>query len=323
MSHEIEFRNGSYSMAHAGETPWHGLSKHVPSDLTPEQMLNAAGLDWKVKKIPAYAEVGGKRIVMDHGLLVREDDNTILDEVPSDWNEVQNSEAAEFFNQFIEEGSMSMETAGSLKGGQIVFFLAKVNDSFELFGGDRVDSYLLFSNIHKYGFSTSVQFNPVRVVCHNTFTMAMDHKSKNIVKVSHRTQFDSSKVKELLGVAKTKLGTYKEAASFIGSKKAEKENIVEYFQRVFPILNSKTEKKTSKNANAALNVLEAQPGANFAEGSWWSAFNAVTYMTDHTIGRSDNTRLASSWYGKNRQVKLDAMKLAIEYAEKSPELITA
>lgn len=323
MSHEIEFRNGAHSFAYAGEEPWHNLGKKVPHDLTPEQMLNAAGLDWKVKKIPAYAEVGGKRIMMDHGLLVREDDNTILDEVPSDWNEVQNSEAAEFFNQFIEEGSMSMETAGSLKGGQIVFFLAKVNDSFELFGGDKVDSYLLFSNIHKYGFSTSVQFNPVRVVCHNTFTMAMDHKAKNIVKVTHRKQFNSSQVKELLGIAKSKLGSYKESASFIGSKKAEKEDIVEYFQRVFPILNSKTEKKTSKNANAALNVLESQPGANFAEGSWWSAFNAVTYMADHTIGRSDNTRLASAWYGKNRQVKLDAMKLAIEYAEKSPDLVTA
>ena len=64
MSHEIEFKNGAHSFAYAGLPTWHSLGHKVPSDLTPEQMLNAASLNWKVKKIPAYAEVAGKRIMM-------------------------------------------------------------------------------------------------------------------------------------------------------------------------------------------------------------------------------------------------------------------
>ena len=48
-------------------------------------------------------------------------------------------------------GDMEMHTAGSLQDGQIVWALAKVKDSFELFKGDTVESYLLFSNPHKYG----------------------------------------------------------------------------------------------------------------------------------------------------------------------------
>jgi len=322
MSHEIEFKDGRYCFAYAGEEPWHKLGKKVPSDLAPNQMLEAAGLDWEVSKIPGYADINGKRIRLDHELLVRNDTGQILDEVTADWKQVQNSEAAQFFNQFIEEGSMKMETAGSLKGGQIVFFLAKVDDSFELFNGDKVDSYLLFSNIHRYGQSTSVQFNPIRVVCNNTFTLAMSEKVKNIVKITHRKQFDHSEVKTLLGIAKSKMGNYKETASFLGNKKAAKEDIVEYFQRIFPVQKD-SEKKFSKNASAALNVMETQPGANFAEGSWWQTFNTVTFMADHCMGRSENTRLESSWYGKNRQIKLDAMKLAVEYAEKSPALIAA
>jgi len=62
-------------------------------------------------------------------------------------------------------------------------------------------------------------------------------------------------------------------------------------------------------------VLHTQPGAKFAEGSWWQAFNTITYMTDHKLGRSNDTRLTSAWYGQNRIKKEKALDLAIEYAE--------
>ena len=49
--------------------------------------------------------------------------------------------------------------------------------------------------------------------------------------------------------------------------------------------------------------LDTQPNANFAQGSFWNAFNTVTYMTDHIQGRSNDGRMTSSWYGRNRRVK--------------------
>ena len=77
-------------------------------------MLDAAGLNWKVEKIKAYAKVDGKNIDVGRSALVRNIDNKILDIVSNDWNPVQNSEAFEFFNDFIAEGDMEMSTAGSL-----------------------------------------------------------------------------------------------------------------------------------------------------------------------------------------------------------------
>ena len=50
MSHNIEMVNGVASMAYAGSTPWHRLGKRVPADLSPEQMLEAANLNWEVEK---------------------------------------------------------------------------------------------------------------------------------------------------------------------------------------------------------------------------------------------------------------------------------
>ena len=317
MSHKLEMVNGKAQMSYAGETPWHGLGTRVPADLTPEQMLEAAGLDWKVEKVPAYAMVGGKNVSVGRSALVRTNDNSILDIVSDDWNPVQNAEAFEFFNDFISEGDMEMHTAGSLRDGQIVWALAKIKDGFSLFNGDEVESYLHFTNFHKYGFSTDVRFTPIRVVCNNTLTLSLNTKVERMVKISHRREFDGDNVKLMLGVAAEKLAKYKEMAQFLGSKRYTNENVVDYFKRVFPVATSKTDstKELSKSAKIALSIVDTQPGAEFAKGSFWQLFNSVTYLTDHLAGRNQETRLQSAWYGYNRNLKTHALETALEMAE--------
>lgn len=317
MAHEIEMIGDVAQMAYVGDVPWHGLGTRVPADLTPDQMLEAAGLNWTVEKVPAYVAINDEPVAIGQSALIRSLDNKILDVVSDDWNPVQNETAFDFFNEYVQAGDMEMHTAGSLKGGQIVWGLAKIKESFELFKGDKIDAYLLFSNFHKYGFSTDVRFTPIRVVCNNTLTLSLNSKVERMVKISHRKTFDPGNVKEMLGIATDKLAKYKEMAAFLGSKKAKGEDIVEYFKRVFPVTgaNENKTKEVSKNAQTALDILHSQPGANFAEGTWWQPFNAVTYMTDHLVGRSADTRLSSSWYGSNKNLKTKALELAVEMAE--------
>lgn len=315
MAHNIEMVDGKAQMAYAGDVPWHGLGTRVPGDLTPEQMLDAAGLNWEVNKVPAFAKVAGKNVNVGWSALVRSSDEKIIDVVSEDWNPVQNSEAFEFFNDFIAEGDMEMHTAGSLCDGKIVWALAKVKDSFELFGGDKVDSYLHFTNFHKYGCSTDVRFTPIRVVCNNTLTLSLNTKVERMVKISHRREFNGDQTKLMLGVAAEKLAQYKEMAQFLGSKRYSDENVVEYFKRVFPASENAKRSEITKNARTALGILETQPGAEYAAGSWWQAFNATTYMTDHLIGRSTDTRMTSAWYGSNKNLKVRALETAIEMAE--------
>ena len=38
-------------------------------------------------------------------------------------------------------------------------------------------------------------------------------------------------------------------------------------------------------------------------------------MNDHLEGRTSAARLQSSWYGRNRKVKLNALDTALEFAE--------
>lgn len=315
MSHNVETM--AYNKA---EAPWHGLGVAVSNDLTTEEMMKASGTDWEVAKRSTFFEatVDGKtkRFQTGQKALVRTSDYHVLSpNVGPDWEPIQNAEAFEFFREYVEAGKMTMETAGSLRGGQIVWVLAKVGKSFTVLGKDRVESYLLFSNSHQYGRSAVADFTPIRVVCNNTLTLALNSKSKDSVNISHRSKFDPEKVKELMGLAEAKLESYHEAAEFLSSKKADQLDIVEYFKTVFPVHGANPKKEISKTAKIALDVLPAQPGAEMGEGTWWQAFNAVTYTTDHVMCREDDTRLYNAWFGGTKDIKVKALKTALEMAK--------
>ena len=291
-------------------------------------MIKEAGLDWKVKKIPALAEFNGEKIYSGHDMLVRESDGQPLDMVKENWIPVQNSDAFEFFREFCDAGDMEMHTAGSLQDGKRVWGLAKVKDDFTINGTDRVDSYLLLTNPHMYGRAVDIRFTPIRVVCNNTLTLSLAQKGDYQVSLNHKKAFDVQEAKELLGVAKGKMETYKDMATFLSSKRYTPETLRTYYSTVFANQNPKVkgigfnaadvidfEKYGSKNAKLAMEVTNTQPGAHLGEGSFWQAFNAVTYLTDHQLGREADSRLNSAWYGVNKVKKAKALETALEFAQ--------
>lgn len=316
MAHELEIINGQAQMAYRESQglPWHGLGVPVSDDMTPQQMMEAAGLNWEVEKIDTIYRHKGDMHKTGQQALVRSTDSKILTQVGPGWNPVQNSEAFDFFTDFVSAGDMVMDTAGSLKDGQIVWALADVKDGFSLFNGDDVNGYLLFSNPHQYGKAIDIKFIMTRVVCNNTLAVALNEKNQPSVRVNHRSQFDAAKVKEVLGLGHNKIEKFKEAAEFLGSKRYTDEKLTEFFGVVFG-KSSKEKEELARTAKDAMGYVENQPGDNFAPGTWWNAYNAVTYMSDHKLGRTRDTRMTSAWFGTNAKRKVDALDLALEMAE--------
>tara|TARA_R100001198_G_C5239425_1_gene216775 strand:- start:3053 stop:3997 length:945 start_codon:yes stop_codon:yes gene_type:complete len=312
MSHEIEMVNGVAQMAYAGDLPWHGLGQQVSDDITTDGMMEAAGLDWSVTKQPMYYmdDLGEMGEVPGKSALVRSSDNKVMDIVGQDWNPVQNAEAFEFFREFVDTGDMQMHTAGSLKDGKMVWALAKVNDGFTIKtaqGEDSVESYLLFSNPHQYGKSIDVRFTPIRVVCNNTLTLSLNQNVDQYVRMGHQRPFNAEDAMATLGMAHKKLETYKEAAEYLCQKSYTTDDMLNYFNQVFPSASD----RDSNKSREAQEVMHTQAGAALGEGTFWQLFNTVTYMTDHTLGRNSDTRLQSAWYGQNQNVKKKALELAV------------
>lgn len=313
MTHEIEIISNEVQMAYAGNVPWHGLGTKVDENMSPTEIQKAAGLDWTVRKEPLFMNINGENVKTERQALVRDSDNSILSYVSDTWNPVQNNEAFDFFVDFVEAGDMKMHTAGSLKNGTIVWALAKINDGFSLANGDDVESYLLFSNPHQFGKTVSIKFTPIRVVCNNTLSFSLNKKTKHELTINHRQVFNAEQVKETMGIASYKLDEYKQLAVFLASKKASEDQVKEYFKTVYPTLSTETD-KMSRPAKQALEVLETQPGADKSPGTWWNALNAVTYVTDHKQGRTQDNRLYSAWYGGGANTKLKALHIAKEMA---------
>ena len=202
--------------------------------LPPGQMMKAVGMDWKFHEAPSYVSYNDQTIPTGQKILIRADTGAILSNIGQDWHTVQNKDAFNFFTEYVLAGDMDMHTAGSLKGGQIVWALAKVKESFDIFDGDKIDAYLLFSNPHQYGKRIDIRFTPVRVVCNNTLTLSLPTASKRAVWVSHATAFDAGLVKEPLGIAHKKFAEYKEMAEFLGSKRYSIGLLKQYYKEVFP-----------------------------------------------------------------------------------------
>jgi phage/plasmid-like protein (TIGR03299 family) len=316
MAHLVE------TMAYAGETPWHGLGVHVEDDLTVEEMIKAAGLGWGVVKSPMYYDVNGEQINSGKFALLRDSDNQFFDTVSDSWEPCQNRDAFSIFEEFVEAGELEMHTAGSLKGGQIVWGLAKMKEQFALFNDDVTEQYMLLVNPHKFGQGIHVRSTPIRVVCNNTLSWSLGQHSDVQSTQNHRRPFDAEAMKEAIGIARYKFSAYKEAAELLSKKRYNVVSIEEYFAKVFPGYSSKKDEaandgkaKLSRAAERALEVIETQPGAEFGKGTWWQALNAVTYMADHELGRDADSRLRSAWFGINKDRKNVALQTAIEYAE--------
>ena len=310
------------TMAYAGSSPWGDIGTQVSNDLSPQQMMEKSGTNWSVDKVQTYADYKGEKVPTGLEALVRSSDSKILTQVGKNWNPVQNEQAFEFFNEYCMEGGMEMHSAGSLKGGKMVWALAKINESFDVLKGDQVDSYLLFSNPHEYAKSIDIRFTPIRVTCMNTLAMAMKGRAINGAKVNHRRAFDADHVKVTMGLAHERFEQYKEVAKYLAGKKFTAESLIQYYNEVFPRTYTgknpvivKTYEDLTTNGQKAFDVLQTQPGAELGRGSWWQALNSVTYLTDHQMGRSADTRMTSAWFGSNQNRKQLAVSQAIEFAE--------
>lgn len=311
MAHMME------TMAYAGETPWHGLGVQVENDLSVEEMVAAAGIDWTVSKHPTFYRVGDTEIETGKFALIRDTDNKFLSNVSDGWEPCQNVDAFSIFEEFVERSELEMHTAGSLKDGRVVWGLAKMKEQFALFNDDVTEQYLLLVNPHTFGNGIHVRSTPIRVVCNNTLSFALGKASEVQSTQNHRTVFDAERMKEAIGIAQDKLKKYEEMAIFLSSKRYNDQSFRNFLQQIFPNHTMKEDKKEdlSRNAQRAYDVVEEQPGAEFGKGTWWQAFNSVSYLTDHELGRNQDTRLQSAWFGVNKDRKNRALELAVEMAE--------
>jgi len=333
----------SMAYAESGGVPWHKEGHAVSDDLTPDEMAEAAQITWTVSKRPSYtivepeySEDVGLMNDPNHNHIVRDDTNAILGVCsPEGWHPFQNTEIMGFYKKFCEAGQMQMETAGSLRDGRDIWALAKYSDGFTLPGGDEVRGYCLVSNSHKPGKAFKILNTPVRVVCWNTLSMALQSATAlgGMFRLAHRVQLTTSIFKEAekaLGLATEQLEGFQQQTEFLASTQIKPEQFERFVAQLFAqdLLQDEQAKgfegnavplrdlfKNGTQAQKVYDAFENSPGADLksAKGTYWGAVNAVTYAMDHQgVGQH---ALHDAWFGRKATHKRDALTLATEMAE--------
>jgi phage/plasmid-like protein (TIGR03299 family) len=308
-------------MFYVEEVPWHGLGTQLNKPATAEEAITAANLNWKVVKLPLFA--GSKRIVVpDRFAVIRRTGNLIqktdpvLGVVSNEYTPLQNRQAFQFFDPIVGQNAAIYHTAGALGNGERVWILAKLPGHIRVAGDDITEKYLLLSNSHDGKSSVTIKFTPVRVVCQNTLTLALNDGSA--WRVPHHSDIHEKlkQANQMLGLINSRFGEMEETFQAMSRVKMNTDRLAEYLATVYPD-STEPDKQllVQRDRQWSEFFFDQGKGNRLAgvSGSLWAGFNGVTEWIDHRKTRQNsNQRLNSAWFGESARIKSRAYTVALD-----------
>lgn len=153
---------------------WHRLGTPVEGAPTLREAFYLANLDWTVSKQPITV-VGADGItegMEDLRAVVRDDTGHALGVVRKSYQEIQNIDTFDFLDNLIDDGELTVETAGSVNGGKWVWVLARMPQAVKV-ADDPYKSYMACVTSHDGTLSLTAMATNVRIVCQNTVQFAL------------------------------------------------------------------------------------------------------------------------------------------------------
>ena len=334
MAHELESEK---SFASFREPAWHGLGTVFNEEVSTQEMLSLANLqNWNVRLedviIPdnLSSDKSYQYVVRNNPFTTGQVD--VLGVVGERYVPLQNEELFTFGDAILDGGGR-WETAGSLRGGRVVFgSLALERETVLDPNGvaDVVKTYLLVNTSHDGSVAIQASVTPVRVVCANTLAVALGStRKKNGIKQSFKirhTQSAEGKVqqaREALAVA----NAYMDEFSLMAQQMIATEITAQQFNDIVlaaypkPDETKKGALKKWENKIDTINDIYTGEFNGMIAGSAWGAWNALTERIDWyrggKRGLTESILMGSSGFDpaitaeKNRLLKVVNDVLAI------------
>jgi phage/plasmid-like protein (TIGR03299 family) len=221
---------------------------------------------------------------------------------------VQNEELFAFGDNILDGGGR-WETAGSIRGGRVVFgSLALERETVLDPSGvaDVVKTYLLINTSHDGSIAIQASITPVRVVCANTLNLALGSKrGKNAIKQSFKIRHTQS-AEGRIAVAREALGLankYMDSFDLMAKAMIEKEITAAQFNDIIlaaypkPDKDSKGSIKKWETKVDLINDIYTGQFNGMIANTAWGAFNALTERLDwyrSARGGNNENMLASA-----------------------------
>ncbi len=320
MAHLLDFSNDRVNMAYVGRRPWHGLGNELGVDAPLETWRVEAGLafDYRLSPVRFFVEdddpasyLGAPATMPNNFVVYRSDTRAPLAVVSNRYHPVQPGQILEFFRELIAQHGFTMETAGSLKGGAVVWALARTGLDLHL-GNDVSHQYVLLMTSCDTKLATRATLTAIRVVCWNTLSCALNRAASDLITVRHTQAFDPEDVARNLGLTTHVWDEYADAARAMTKVKLSDMDAKAAIIRIFGDPDREIDDQPSQRAmQAVLKLFQGEAkGAALpsADGTVWGLLNAVTeYVDHHAPERGAGGRLASAWTGVGERTKRKAL----------------
>jgi phage/plasmid-like protein (TIGR03299 family) len=331
MAHELESVNGETAFASFRQPAWHNLGTVFEDEVNTNEMLKLAHLDnWNVRledvAIPDNFSSDKSYSFVTRTNPFDRSQNDVLGVVGERYVPLQNEDLFSFGDNLLDGGGR-WETAGSIRGGRVVFGSIALTDSITLDPNgraDKIDNYLLINTSHDGSIAIQASITPVRVVCANTLNLALSSlKGKKGVKQTFKirhTQTAEGKIavaREALGLAHKYIDEFSTMANAMIETEITKKQFDEIVALAYPAPTGEDKKGSHKKYDNKIDLLQGIYVGQFNDtiaGTAWGAFNALTERLDwHRSGRGgSNESIYASASGfdpvinaeKNRLLKI-------------------
>ncbi len=329
-------------MFYHGDRPWHGLGTQLEHPANMNEALAAGGLDWEVEMVPLSVASEPDSKVPHRLAVVRKDrkpgeEGRVIGVVHPGFRHLQNREGADLFDSLFGQGERVYHTGGYLKNGEIVWLLAKLPTDIQIQGEDVVEPYLLYSNSHDGSKAIDIRLTTVRVVCHNTLTVALNKNAAG--KAFRRAHSGSYKIvaeeaKAFFDVSMKQTKELQAIFQQLAKARCDDAEFEKFLKRLLPYPAKpatakpgttvlKTWEKRCINLDANRKQIQAVrrdgiPTQEIAPDSatWWGALNAVTGWVDH-VQDIEEDRYAHSMMGQGDQLKTTALNRILKECVKT------
>ena len=249
------------------------------------------GLNFEVEKTPLYTKVGDEYRQYKGELATRRTDtNKNLGIVGDGYEVVQNLEQFEVFQQFADKGEILFENGGYFGGGKRTFIQVVLPSTIDINfdRGDITKKYITIASSHDGSLSLQAFLSPVRIICGNTFRLAIKTGEQK-TKIKH-TITAGDKLREAINIISGGIRTYEVFEEFLVDSSKTKEfsdkEVKKFVDIILPNKGNDKEisTKLKNQRNSLLNTIHSGIGQpEIKRLSAYKLFQGTTAYTNHVI----------------------------------------
>jgi phage/plasmid-like protein (TIGR03299 family) len=277
-----EFESGVFT---EGRAAWHGLGVTLPNDsLDSAEALEYSGLaGWNLTKQAVFVgnPEDGYRPVRDRYAIVRATDGEAL---------------GAWCDELLGGAGFYYKTAGSLRGGTVVWLLARAPFQVDL-PDSTVDMYVLISSTHDGSGAVTAAVTPVRVVCMNTLRAALN-RAQASYRVRHTSgvQGRLDEAQRVLGLTRGAAERVRQRAEQLAATRISDSEWRSFLEQLVPDPpDSRPGQTRAANVRDEINAIYRghRFGQDEVRGTAWGAWQAVVAYNDHGM-TSRRTRTSTA-----------------------------